>query len=512
MLSNVYGIGLTGLEGFIVSCETDVGNGLPQTVLIGSLSPELKEAAARVRTAIKNSGFYLKPRKLIINLSPADRKKEGAAYDLPIAVSVLVSYGIIAGEKIRDCVFAGELSLGGGVLPVRGSLSLVIAAKKAGFKKVFLPAENAAEGAVIEGIKCYGISKLKDLTKICGQEEEIQAAVYREKDEYKIPDRDFKDIAGQEMQKRATIIAVGGRHNLLYIGPAGTGKSMLASAIPGIMPEMSMEERLEVSQIYSICKDMREDFSLLRERPFRSPHHTLTPAALFGGGIRPKPGEISLADKGVLFLDELAEFRRDTLEVLRQPMEEGCIRISKAGGFCTFPADFMLVAATNPCKCGFYPDRSRCACDIRSVRKYMEKISRPLLDRIDICVETKILKYEELNEKSGGESSESIRKKVEEVRRIQQNRFKNTDIHFNARMDKNMIEQFCRLKKEDEEFLSEIYAKKNMTMRGLHKVLKVARTIADFEKSEEITLPHLCESLNYTGSKIIWERGTYERG
>ncbi|MDO4789134.1 MAG: YifB family Mg chelatase-like AAA ATPase [Johnsonella sp.] len=510
MLSNVYCAGLSGLEGFIVCCETDAGKGLPQISLIGYLAPEVREAADRVRTAIKNSGFCLAPKKVIINLSPADIRKEGCVYDLPIAVSILASYGMIDSEELKKSLFVGELALSGRLLPIRGSLSIAAAAKEAGFERIYLPAQNVMEAAAIEGIECYGIEDLRSLSDmLCKKIPHIRHTLYREEEGKKAFRKDFADIGSQLIPKRATMIAVGGRHHILYIGPAGTGKSMMAARIPGIMPGMSREERLEVSKIYSVCGFLDARAPIMRERPFRNPHHTISSQALSGGGGRPKPGEISLAHKGVLFLDELAEFKKDTLEVLRQPMEEGEVRIARVNRACTFPTDFMLVAATNPCKCGFYPDRSRCRCDIKSIRNYLGKISKPLLDRVDICTETRMLGYRQMKESKKGEGSEEMKKRVEEVRKIQQKRFQDCGILFNAQMDKGMIEKFCTLSKENEDFLAEIYEKKGMSMRSLHKVLKVARTIADFEGSGEIEHAHLCEAISYRGFEERYLGGQY---
>lgn len=513
MLSNVYSAGLNGLAGFIVCCETDAGRGLPQITMIGYLAPEVREAANRVCTAIKNAGFCLEPKKVIINLSPADTRKEGCAYDLAIAVSVLASYGLIDRKWLKYSLFVGELALSGRLLPIRGSLSFAAAAKDAGFERIYLPAQNVMEAAAIEGIDCYGIEDLRSLTDmLCQKTPHIQKTVYREEEEEaKACRKDFADINALAFPKRATMIAVGGRHHLLYIGPAGTGKSMMASRIPGIMPGMSREERLEVSKIYSICGYLDPKAPIMRERPFRSPHHTISSQALSGGGGRPRPGEISLANKGVLFLDELAEFKRDTLEALRQPMEEGEVHIARVNRACTFPADFMLVAATNPCKCGFYPDRERCKCDIKSIRNYLGKISKPLLDRIDICTETRMMEYGRIRGRERGEGSREMKKKIEKVRKIQNERFRDCDILFNAQMDKTMIETFCVLSGENEDFLAEIYEKKGMSMRSLHKVLKVARTIADFEESERIEHAHLCEAIGYRGlEERYWGGPIYE--
>ncbi len=505
MLSKIYGAGLFGIQGVLVCCESDIGNGLPGTSIIGYLSSEVREAADRVKTAIKNSGIKLEPRKVVINLSPEDFRKDGTGYDLPISVSILAAYGLVKPDLLENSVFLGELSLGGEILPVRGCLSITMAAKEAGFQRIFVPKENVREAKIIDDIECIAVNTLTEVVGILNGEIRPDAfAVNREvrdsnrfcaiAEDDKI-ESDFSDIYGQEGTKRATIIAVAGRHNIMYIGPAGTGKSMIARRIPGIMPGLSKEEALDVTRIHSICGILER--SLITQRPFRSPHHTTSMQALCGGGIRPKPGEVSLATHGVLFLDEFAEFKRDTIEVLRQPLEDKKVCISRVHGAYEFPADFMLVCATNPCKCGFYPDREKCKCTEADVAKYIGKISKPLLDRIDICVETRMLNYDELNRGMRGESSESIRKRVEKVREIQEKRYQNSNILFNGEMKNVHIEDCCKLKTEEEKFLRNVYEKKSMSIRALYKVLKVARTIADLEGEDHIRKKHLGEALSY---------------
>jgi magnesium chelatase family protein len=498
MLSKIYGSGIHGTDGFLVRCETDVENGFPQITFIGYLSAAVREAEDRVYTAIRNSGFIPEPKHVTINLSPADVRKDGCGYDLPIAVSLLKSYGIISGFFTENSLFAGELSLSGEILPVRGVISMVSAAKEAGLQYCFLPSKNVREGSVIDGIACIGADTLSDLIKILNREIPLpEPAVYQEKPEDLDYDTDFSDICGQEMLKRATCLAVGGRHNILYIGPAGTGKSMIASRIPTIMPRMTMEERLELSKLYSVCGMLTEEEPLIRRRPFRSPHHTISPQALSGGGMHPKPGEISLSTNGVLFLDELPEFKSDSLEILRQPLENKKILISRVSGSLEFPANFELVCAMNPCKCGFWPDRRKCTCNEIQVHSYISRISKPLLDRIDICVETAPIGYDELNIRGSGEKSSDIREKVEKVRAIQENRFRSYGIRFNSEMDGKLIEQFCVLSEEDNLFLKRIYESRSLSARALHKILKTARTAADFDGNENISHENLCEAIGY---------------
>ena len=395
-------------------------------------------------------------------------------------------------------MFVGELSLSGELLPIRGVLPIVIFAKEAGFKNIFLPYDNLAEANIVAGIKNIGIKNLKDLIEILNNEktynENIDKVILSPQErKYS----DFSDVNGQILLKRAVQIAVAGRHNILFIGPAGTGKSMIAQRIPGIMPNMTDEEALEVSKIYSVCGLLNSKEPILKIRPYRAPHHTVSPQALSGGGRVPKPGEISLAHKGVLFLDELAEFKTNTIEVLRQPMENKTVSIARVNASIEYPADFMLVAATNPCKCGYYPDRSKCSCNEAQVKKYLSRISKPLLDRVDITVETSMIRYEELKGDFHNVSSEEMKKYIEKVRDIQLNRYKDYDFSYNSEIPPNLINKFCALSEKDDIFLSNLYEAKKMSVRGLHKILKVARTVADFNEHENIEHADICEAISY---------------
>jgi len=498
MLSKTYGAGVLGTDGFLVCCEAAVENGFPQTNFIGFLTGAARETGERVRTAIQNSGIYLEPKHVTINFSPADIRKEGCAYDVPAAVSLLSSYGLIPEDLLSGSLFAGELSLGGEILPVRGVISMVSAARDAGLKRCFLPLQNLREGSVISGIDCYGAETLPDLIRMLRGEEPLPSpAVYTESPEDLEYAVDFADISGQELVKRATLIAVSGRHNMLLIGPAGTGKSMVAERIPTIMPSMTQAERLELSRVYSISGLLPPDEPLLRLRPFRSPHHTISPQALTGGGVQPKPGEISLATNGVLFLDELPEFRTEALEVLRQPLEERVVHISRVRGSFTFPADFQLVCAMNPCRCGFWPDRSRCTCSELQVKSYIGRVSKPLLDRIDLCAETLPVGFDDLRTKGSGTESRVFKETVERVRAVQTERFRGTDVRFNSGMGIALIEEHCRLSPEDERFLRAFYEQSSISARGLHKILKVARTAADIEGSAGIRREHLAEAIAF---------------
>ena len=496
MLSKINTAGLLGINAFHVCCETDIGDGLPGIILIGSLSGEVKEAADRVKTAIKNSKISFYPRKIVINLSPAEIKKEGCGYDLPIAISILEALGVIKSDILSKSMFVGELSLSGAILPIKGILPIVIFAKEMGFENIFLPYDNLAEANIVSDIKNFGIKNLKDLIEILNNKK-----IYSENISTQIPMKkeysDFSDVNGQILLKRAVQIAVAGRHNILFIGPAGTGKSMIAQRIPGIMPNMTDEEALEVSKIYSVCGLLNSKEPILKIRPYRSPHHTVSPQALSGGGRVPKPGEISLAHKGVLFLDELAEFKTNTIEVLRQPMENKIVSISRVNASIDYPADFMLVAATNPCKCGYYPDRNKCNCNELQVRKYLSRISKPLLDRIDITVETSIIRYDELKGDFNNTSSNEIKKYIEKVRQIQLSRYSNYNFLYNSEIPPSLINTFCKLKEQDDIFLSNLYEMKKMSVRGLHKILKVARTVADFNEHIDIEHDDICEAISY---------------
>ena len=498
MLSQIHTAGLLGINAFHVCCETDIGDGLPGIILIGSLSVEVKEAADRVKTAIKNSKISFYPRKIVINLSPAEIKKEGCGYDLPIAISILEALGVIKSDILSKSIFIGELSLSGELLPIKGVLPIVIFAKESGFENIFLPYDNLAEANIVNDIKNIGIKNLKDLIEILNGEKAYNENINKTTEvlqERKYSD--FSDVNGQILLKRAVQIAVAGRHNILFIGPAGTGKSMIAQRIPGIMPNMTDEESLEVSKIYSVCGLLNSKEPVLKIRPYRAPHHTVSPQALSGGGRVPKPGEISLAHKGVLFLDELAEFKTNTIEVLRQPMENKTVSISRVNASIDYPADFMLVAATNPCKCGYYPDRTKCNCNEEQVRKYLSRISKPLLDRIDITVETSMIRYDELKGDFKNISSEEIKEYIEKVRQIQLKRYKEYGFFYNSEIPPAFINEFCRLKREDDVFLSNLYEMKKMSVRGLHKILKVARTVADFNEHINIEHDDICEAISY---------------
>ncbi len=517
MFSKVYSAGLNGIDGYLVQVEADASSGLPGFSMVGVLASEVKEAQDRVRTALRNSDYRLPSRKVTVNLSPAGIRKGGTGFDLPIAVAVLAAFEIVKTETLTRAVLAGELGLDGRVKPVRGILSIVSAARDAGMERCFLPLENVMEGRAIPGIEIIGVRNIREMVALLEHPEQIRGEFYpppslfeSEEEPYEL---DFADVNGQLLLRRATEIAVAGRHNILYIGPAGTGKTMVAKRIPTIMPALSIEEKLEISKVYSICGMLPPKSSLISKRPFRSPHHSISPFALTGGGSSPTPGEISLASRGVLFLDEFPEFQKRAIEILRQPLEEHIVTVSRVKGSCQFPADFMLAAAMNPCNCGHYPDRNRCSCTDSQIKRYLGKISKPILDRIDICVEAAPLAYEELKAPGKNEDSRTIRERVERVRLIQKKRFEGSSIYFNSEMGGADIRRHCRLSQADEPFFKQLYQTMGLSPRAYSKILKVARTIADLDGSETIAHEHLCEAIGYRSlEEKYWNTGGgYER-
>lgn len=509
--SSVASAALQGLGVELIHVEADVSNGLPMFHMVGYLSTEVKEASERVRTAIHNAGLLFPPKKTVINLSPATVKKKGPSFDLPIAMSVLLSVGSIPEHSLDGTIVIGELSLNGCVRMVKGVLPIVMRAKEAGYHTCILPKENTAEGALVEGIRIIGGASLKEICDHLNKVKEIPPAAYEDGlyrgDPLGSNLLDYSDIGGQEAVKRASEVAVAGGHNLLLIGPPGSGKSMLASRIPTILPPLSKEESMEITKIYSVMGMVKKDRPLITGRPFRSIHYTATKAALIGGGAVPAPGEISLAHGGVLFMDELAEFQKSVIEVLRQPLEERQVRLARSHGSYVFPANFILVAAMNPCPCGNYPDMEKCSCSESQIRQYLGKISQPFLDRMDICTETPRVGYEALNRKAKGETSAEIRARVIKARTVQNRRYQGTGIFLNSMLGVKELKKYCGLDREEEALMRRAFTSLGLTARTYHKILKVARTIADLDGEERIALTHLKEAIGYrTIDKKYWGR------
>lgn len=507
MFSSILTGCVAGMEAFLLRAEVDISNGLPGFCMVGSLGNEAKEAKERVQVALKNCGYHIPPNKVTINLSPANIRKDGTGYDVPIAIGILRDLGYFEEDGTKDILFVGELGLNGEIKPVSGILPIVREAALSGVSCCIVPFDNVMEGSAIPGIKVKGVAHITQLVGYL-QENDVKQkenilpthpcvleAIQkknREKEQL-----DFEDVKGQEIAKRAAEIAAAGFHNLLMSGPPGGGKSMIARRIPGILPPLTPKECLEVSAIYSVAGLLSAEKPLITGRPFRSPHHTISNAALVGGGVRIQPGAISLAHRGVLFLDELTEFPRYILECLRQPLEEHTVSIARANGNFSYPANFMLVCAMNPCRCGYYPDKNRCTCSEKEISNYRNKLSGPLLDRIDMYVETARVDLVKLQSTGKGESSESIRRKVEKARRIQDKRFQNREYSFNAEMPSSDIEIFCPLGKDEKELMELAYRNLQLSARTYHRVLKVARTIADLEGCERIKKHHIAEALAY---------------
>ena len=495
MICSVKTLGISGISGSVVTAECYVSGGLPHFDIVGLPDAAVKEARERVRAAAKSSGLSFPVSRITVNLAPANLKKAGTHYDLPILISILCATGSIRRPR-SNTAFLGEVSLDGRIRPVSGVLPMVLAAKEAGIQAIFLPAENAAEATLARGPYIYPVRTVRDLAAILnGEQGAVEEPPWMPvREERAIPD--FKDVVGQEQVKRALEVAAAGSHNILLIGPPGSGKSMLSKRIPSILPDMTWEESLEVSRIYSVMGLLTPDRPLIQQRPFRGPHHTISNAGLAGGGSNPKPGEISMAHKGVLFLDELPEFRKDTLDLMRQPLEDGQVTISRVSGSVTYPAEFMMVCAMNPCKCGWYGDPSgRCRCSPFAVENYRSRISGPMLDRIDIVVEVPAVHYEDLRRCAEAEPSREIRKRVNEARKRQNDRF--GDGMSNARMGPEEIRRYCYLSEESNALMRSAFDAMGLTARSYDRILKVARTVADLEGSADILPEHIAEAIQY---------------
>ena len=501
MLAKVLSSALLGIDAILVEVEVDIAQGLPQFSTVGLPDGAVKESKDRVKSALKNSGYEFPVRRITVNLAPADIKKEGASFDLPMSVGILAATGIVKHNGLKDYLLLGELSLDGSIKPVRGCLSVAVAAKKAGLEGIVVPRENAREASVVEGVDVIGVSELAEVVEFLNGERKIEPhaanihELFQCNSEYS---EDFSEVKGQEHAKRALEVAAAGAHNMLMIGPPGSGKTMLARRIPSILPRMSFGEAIETTKIYSIMGLLERESALIADRPFRSPHHTISDVGLIGGGNTPRPGEVSLSHNGVLFLDEMPEFKKHVLEVLRQPMEDGRVTISRALMSITYPSRFMLVAALNPCPCGYLGDPLHpCSCTPLMIQRYRTRLSGPLLDRIDIHIEVPALKYRELADRGEGESSKEISRRVDLSREIQRERFRGSRVHSNAQMTPRHIKKFCEPNAAGSRMLELVTDRMGFSARTYNRILKVSRTIADLEGSEIIGEQHISEAIQY---------------